>query len=239
MNVAIVDDINSDRARLKTALSASSKDICRIQFECFESGDDLLKVISASEFDAVFLDICMEGTNGIDTAKQLRTIDPKLPIIFVTSSDEYVWHSFEIHPFDYLLKPFEHSRVEKLLNDLLLVTKQEEPELELRVMRRSVLLPFGKIVYVTSQNHSVNVMSDEGLYRSTNTFADIHSTLGDDPRFLLCNRGVIVNMDKVLKFENGDIQMQDGESFPVRQKDKARIFADFTQYKFRNMRDEF
>ena len=45
-------------------------------------------------------------------------------------------------------------------------------------------------------------------------------------------------MDKVLRFESDAIQMLNGMSFPVRQKDKGRLFAAFTQYQFRHMRRE-
>ena len=45
-----------------------------------------------------------------------------------------------------------------------------------------------------------------------------------------------MNMDKVLRFEGDAIQMLQGPAFPVRQKDKGRLFAAFTQYQFRHMR---
>ena len=48
----------------------------------------------------------MEGTNGIETARILRRADPDLLLVFVTSSPEYVWDAFPVHPFDYLLKPY-------------------------------------------------------------------------------------------------------------------------------------
>ena len=63
----------------------------------------------------VFLDICMAGTNGIETARRLRQADPEVLIVFVTSSPEYVWDAFPVHPFDYLLKPFKKERVMQTL----------------------------------------------------------------------------------------------------------------------------
>ena len=60
-------------------------------------------------YQVVFLDICMEGTNGIETAQRLRAADPDLLIVFVTSSPEYVWDAFPVHPFDYLLKPYKEE----------------------------------------------------------------------------------------------------------------------------------
>ena len=51
----------------------------------------------------------------------------------------------------------------------------------------------------------------------------------------MCNRGVIINMSKVLRFDGECIEMLDGARLPVRQKDKKSLLAQFTQYQFRNM----
>lgn len=109
LRIAIVDDLPQDAERLQQALTAEGQtNIIR-----YESGDALLSAISPEQLDALFLDICMEGTNGIDTARKLREQAPTLPIVFVTSSKEYVWQSFPVHPFDYLLKPFEQARIRR------------------------------------------------------------------------------------------------------------------------------
>lgn len=120
LRIAIVDDLPQDAERLQQALTAEGQtNIIR-----YESGDALLSAISPEQLDALFLDICMEGTNGIDTARKLREQAPTLPIVFVTSSKEYVWQSFPVHPFDYLLKPFEQARIRQLLDDLLRILQQ-------------------------------------------------------------------------------------------------------------------
>ena len=68
LRIAIVDDLPQDAERLQQALTAEGQtNIIR-----YESGDALLSAISPEQLDALFLDICMEGTNGIDTARKLR-----------------------------------------------------------------------------------------------------------------------------------------------------------------------
>ena len=218
LRIAIVDDLPQDAERLQQALTAEGQtNIIR-----YESGDALLSAISPEQLDALFLDICMEGTNGIDTARKLREQAPTLPIVFVTSSKEYVWQSFPVHPFDYLLRILQHP----------------EPEIEVRFARKLMRLPYSKVYYALAQNHFVRIMSDEGECRATGIFAQVEKELCADPRFLVCNRGIIINMSAVLRFENDCIQMLDGTQFPVRQKDKGRLFATFTQYQFRHMRRE-
>lgn len=45
-------------------------------------------------------------------------------------------------------------------------------------------------------------------------------------------------MDRVLRFDSDAIEMSDGAVFPVRQRDRTKLFGEFTQYQFRTMRNE-
>lgn len=112
LRTAIVEDQKPDAERLEQLLKKAfgeEETLCR-RFVC---GDDFLKEFPGEGYQVVFLDICMEGTNGIETARQLRAADPELLIVFVTSSPEYVWDAFPVHPFDYLLKPYCSNRIKK------------------------------------------------------------------------------------------------------------------------------
>lgn len=125
--------------------------------------------------------------------------------------------------FDYLLKPYEDTRVIKLFSDLMKILEEKEPELEISVSRQRMKIPFGKIHSVTSQNHSVNLTTEDGVYHSAATFSSMQTCLCEDARFLVCNRGIIVNMDFILKFDKDCIKMLNGTVFPVRQKDKSKL----------------
>ena len=235
LRIAIVDDLPQDAERLQQALTAEGQtNIIR-----YESGDALLSAISPEQLDALFLDICMEGTNGIDTARKLREQAPTLPIVFVTSSKEYVWQSFPVHPFDYLLKPYKEEKIRQLTAELRRVLCRQEPELEVRIARQTVQLPLNKILYAESQNHFVRIVTDDGECRAAATFAQVEQQLKTQENFLVCNRGLLLNMDKVLRFEGDCIEMLDGARLPVRLKDKNSLFAQFTQYQFRHMQREF
>lgn len=238
LQTAIVEDSKPDAERLKQLLKKAFENE-NISCNCFASGDEFLRAGGREGYQVVFLDICMEGTNGIETAQRLRAADPDLLIVFVTSSPEYVWDAFPVHPFDYLLKPYKEEKVEQLAGELRRVLCRQQPELEVRIARQIVRLPLTKIYYATAQNHYVRVVTDDGECRATANFAQVQEQLQTQPEFLVCNRGVIINMSKVLRFEGDCIEMLDGTHLPVRQKDKNSLLAQFTQYQFRGMQREF
>ena len=238
LRFAVVEDRLPDAQRLESLLRLAFGGGQPLVCDHYESGDAFLAAFPSKNYQVVFLDICMEGTNGIETARILRRTDPDLLLVFVTSSPEYVWDAFPVHPFDYLLKPYREEKLFQLADEMRRVLFRAEPELEVRIARQQVHLPLRKIQYAMAQNHYVRVVSDDGECRAVSTFSQVEQLLRAQENFLVCNRGVILNMDKVLRLDIDCFEMLDGTCLPVRQKDKNTLFAQFTQYQFRHMRRE-
>ncbi len=238
LRFAVVEDRLPDAQRLESLLRLAFGGGQPLVCDHYESGDAFLAAFPSKEYQVIFLDICMEGTNGIETARILRRADPDLLLVFVTSSPEYVWDAFPVHPFDYLLKPYREEKLFQLADELRRVLFRAEPELEVRIARQQVHLPLRKIQYAMAQNHYVRIVSDDGECRAVSTFSQVEQLLRAQENFIVCNRGVILNMDKVLRLDSDCFEMLDGTHLPVRQKDKNTLFAQFTQYQFRHMRRE-
>mgnify|MGYP000609383705 FL=1 len=238
LRFAVVEDRLPDAQRLESLLRLAFGGGQPLVCDHYESGDAFLAAFPSKEYQVIFLDICMEGTNGIETARILRRADPDLLLVFVTSSPEYVWDAFPVHPFDYLLKPYREEKLFQLADELRRVLFRAEPELEVRIARQQVHLPLRKIQYAMAQNHYVRIVSDDGECRAVSTFSQVEQLLRAQENFIVCNRGVILNMDKVLRLDSDCFEMLDGTCLPVRQKDKNTLFAQFTQYQFRHMRRE-
>ena len=60
-------------------------------------------------FSVFFLDIQMKEMSGLDVAKKLRKEGYTGPIIFLTAFREYVFHGYEVHALNYLLKPVKEE----------------------------------------------------------------------------------------------------------------------------------
>ena len=94
----------------------------------FSSGDALLGWMDrhAGELDLVFLDIELEGTNGMDTARALREADQSLQLVFVTGYSDYVFDGYEVGALGYLLKPAGAEELEKVLTRALTALQRQE-----------------------------------------------------------------------------------------------------------------
>ena len=69
-------------------------------------------------YDVAFVDIDMQGMDGIELARRLRGTHPGLNIVFATAYGEYMPDAFELHSSGYLLKPITAAKVRAELDDL-------------------------------------------------------------------------------------------------------------------------
>lgn len=80
--------------------------------------DEMIEAVREKKPDAVFMDVEMPEMNGIELAKALQEIDPRINIIFTTGYKEYMPEAFDLYASGYLLKPIEEEEVRKALSHL-------------------------------------------------------------------------------------------------------------------------
>ena len=208
LNIAICDDEEIIREQIKELTEKEKSGLC---MELYETGDALLA--SRKQFDIVFLDIQMEGTNGIETAKRLRQRDEDTILIFITGIREYVFEAFDVAAFHYLLKPIEEEKFREVFH-------RAERELEKRKSKRR------ETVFIKTRNRSFSLEKDSILYiESSGKKVEIHTTgetieayasmnemegqLGGG--FFRCHRGYLVSMAYVAEYDSGSITLNNGE----------------------------
>ena len=83
------------------------------RIEAYATGEELLA--SGKRFDIVFLDIQMEGMNGIEAARSLRERREDTVLVFITGIKDYVFDAFDLYAFQYLLKPIDEGKFAEVL----------------------------------------------------------------------------------------------------------------------------
>ena len=108
MKIAVCEDEKSIGEKLAEYINGFMKSTYfEVSIDVFLTGKDFLK--SSEYYDLLFLDCELPDINGLTLAKDLRERDIETEIIFVTAYDDYVYDSFEVRPFRYLLKPISEN----------------------------------------------------------------------------------------------------------------------------------
>ena len=233
LRIAIVDDRQADRERLKTDLgrffALQGKD--RPQIDSYSSAEAMLPAFEPGLYQLAFLDIVMDEMTGIELARRLRAADAQLLIVFQTTSREYAFDAFPIHPFDYLIKPYDERALHHTLKEAMRVIRAADPEIQVTSARESYDVPLRTICAAVSSGHNVELMLESGRKLvCSETFRRVSEKLSGDPRFLEINRGVLINMDQVLAPTDGGMKLKDGSLFPIRVNGRAAVLSAFSQY---------
>ena len=111
IRVLLVDDERIARDGMRRFLSADPE--IEIVGEAAD-GEAAIEAIRLLSPDVVFLDVQIPGTDGFGVISAIG-IENMPVLIFVTAYDQYTLKAFEVHALDYLLKPFDASRLEAAL----------------------------------------------------------------------------------------------------------------------------
>ena len=84
----------------------------------FDDGLDVLKFLQHNRVDAIFLDINIPSLDGVLLAQNISQFAHKPFIVFVTAWKEHAVEAFELEAFDYILKPYQESRIISMLQKL-------------------------------------------------------------------------------------------------------------------------
>jgi two-component system LytT family response regulator len=232
ISALIVDDERLSRKRIRRLLAEAS-DI-DVAGEC-GNGQEAVKAIEELRPDLLFLDIQMPGLDGFGVLQAIgRERQPM--VIFITAYDDYAVRAFDVHAFDYLLKPFDRKRFEDALaRARAQMERSEGGELSQRLLalmqtleaRRGrperiavksggnvVFVKLGGVDWIEAADNYVCLHCGPDVHTLRETMNALEGRL-DPGRFVRIHRSTIVNVDRIKSLQpwfRGDwaVLLQDG-----------------------------
>ena len=238
MKIAIVDDDAQDTDRLAAFLAEWSEEH-HLDFSVtvFHKSSDFLKAFETARYSLVFMALYMAPPSGIETAMTIRDTDSHALLIFLTSSPEHMSDAFRCHAFDYLVKPFDLEQMKKTILDALAFLPEKEQYLNLSVRKQNVPIFYSDIRYVLASSNYCMVYTKEE-YRCRTSFSQLQKLLENDSRFLVVNRGVLVNLDYVQSMDGLTCLMKDKRTFPLNTRKHGQLEQALIEHRFRRRKEE-
>lgn len=214
IHIAICDD----EPHMSDALREMAAEFFRgknrdVMISQFTSGEQLLR--SQTNIDILFLDIQMEGVNGMETARRLRRRKFQGFLIFTTVLKEMVFESFEVQAFDYLVKPIGEKQFAKTM-ERLLASMLDAGGTSLLIQRgyESIIIPSGDIVFceVIDRKVYVHLVSSE-IIDFYDRIDHLETKLDDS--FFRCHRSFLIHLKYLKSYKNGTAYMENGKQIPV------------------------
>ena len=238
MRIIIVDDREEEIQQLSSLLSRKINEIddTNHQIRTFHSGEAFFESWKSGDADLIILDIFMGGMTGIDAARRIRQTDKEVRLVFCTTSNEFASESYEVGAHFYLRKPYAEEQVNTMLSRLNL------KDLELR---RTAVLPGGKkiilrrILYTEYSNHVLIIHAKQQAdLRCYMTQAAAEELLCQYPYFLVCSKGIIVNLYEVESKMGDTFLLTDGTVLPISRRKAKEVQDTYAAFRFEKMREE-
>ncbi len=180
VNVLLAEDDKNLGSILKSYLKAKG-----FEATLCENGKVALDAFKKGNFDFAILDIMMPVMDGFTLAKEIRKIDKKIPLLFLTAKtmQEDIIQGFELGADDYLTKPFS---MEELLLRIQAILRRTE---QARKKHVNAIYHFGKYTFDFDRQL---LKSDKAENKLTSKEADLLRLLCDNLNEVL-DRSVALN----------------------------------------------
>lgn len=230
MKIAICDDEKIYRDSIIEFLLPYMQVYTDIKTTEFCCGEDLIKAYENEDgFDVIFLDIEMKELNGIETGHKIRTIDKDVTISFLTSYKQYVFNSFKVGAFDYLIKPIKILDFNKLMDRILDKYKNEHYVLSIKWQDEISQIEIKNIIYIEAYKRRLFYYTIDQKFKSIGKLSDFESKL-DKYGFLRCHQGFLVNMNYIKTIEDNFIVTTNGGKVEMSARKKQYCLKTFNKY---------
>ena len=180
----------------------------------FDDGLDVLKFLQHNKVDAIFLDINIPSLDGVLLAQNISQFAHKPFIVFITAWKEHAVEAFELEAFDYILKPYQESRIVTMLQKLESSWQQqqsgnvnvvssaprENDTVNLIKDERIIVTPVNDIYYAEAHEKMTFVYTRRESYVIPMNITEFCAKLPSS-QFFRCHRSFCVNLNKIREIE--------------------------------------
>jgi two-component system LytT family response regulator len=171
------------------------------------SGEEAITAMRSFAPDLVFLDVQMPDIDGF--AVLAAVAEPhNFHVVFLTAHQQHALRAFEAEAMDYLLKPVDPERFERVLErakERVGLRRERVPlpqparflkRLLVQKSGREIFLPVGRLDWAQSDRNYVILYAGAETYTVRETLENLVQQLDPD-QFVRINRSELVNLDRV------------------------------------------
>lgn len=240
LNLAFCDDDKAFLAKLIPEVETIFRCLkVEIQSYSFEKGDDLIAAFSKYQpyYDVIFLDIDMPQKDGKEVARELRILDKRFKLIFVTAYQREALNTFQYDVIGFLPKMSMKERLPEVIRRVTKRISEDNPRMQIFKVLKTVAnkgvmdikVPLDDIMYFECINRQVYLFTKREtftLYRcqfyeivckfTPLYFVDIHRTC-------------LVNLKYIFSVDETEVRLDNGIRLPLSRRKRQNIFDKFSE----------
>ncbi len=192
----------------------------------FRSGEEVLfDYEEQGDFAAVFLDIELEGINGMETALRLREKNRLVSIVFVSRHEQYFKEMFKVYPFQFIEKPIDRRKVFEVLDQIVEEQKFFNESFIFRYNRTTFNIDLKQVLYFASERRMIRILMEDGkeyvFYEKLDELEKMLS--GYNHHFVRIHKSYLVNERQIEQYHSKNIVMRNGDVLTVSRDKRSMI----------------
>ena len=236
-HIAICDDESGTRSTLYNYVERFGGEFGKpLHCVVFHSANELLQAYP-KKLDLLFLDIRMAGIDGMTAAKEIRSFDPQVCLIFITTEHQYALEGYSVRAFGFLKKPVSYAQFYHELSCALNhidALRARDDCIFLKTGGQSERLLVSSILYCEVRNHSVEVHLQNGkrLYRcQMKELEELLASYG----FFRCHASYLVNSARIVRIETDSLLLDRGDRVPISQHRRKALLTDLSRHMWKQL----
>lgn len=238
INIAICDNnsiVLSDIAKMLEDFS--EKGSIDVSYSCFNEYEQLLDKIS--DFDFFILDYNMadnddgsdseEKINGMEFARRIRQRSDRKGIVFITAYPEFVYESFEVRTYRFLVKPVIKEKLFDAIQSFINNTT-ESGKILISFNKELYPVNIDDILYFEVSGKNTFIYSENNVLKCRKPITTFEEELKEF-NFCRIHRSYIVNINKIKQFDTRTVTLINGEKIFISQKCYPKLCELYLQNK--------
>ena len=224
MKIAVCDDSREDRGAFKALLEACGHDF---EIREYGSGAELYADMGyVRECGIVFLDINMEGMDGLEAAGRIKAECPKVHIVLVTAYVNYALDGYKVKASRFLLKDDLERTLPECVEDIL----REERVVEFGFVEGNVRLRVDDIIYIETSKHKNVFYMAAGTYSIYKKMDELETELAG-MGFVRIHQSFLINMRYIGKLGSYIMVLTTGKEISVPKSRYPEVKRQYTLFK--------
>lgn len=226
LDVAICDDDIQFSGELEMLLYDMEQEYgVKLAIDSYHDGISLVDAVrDGRRYDIICLDIRMDGMDGMETARQLRSIDRVAELIYVTLHDSFMKEAFEVRPSGFIVKPLNRNEFEAVFRQVVQRIKGQDAYYRFRFMKEDYKLLIRSILYFARDLRKTHVIWEGGHYIECKKLEEIKSILdSNDGQFLRIHKSYLVNYRHIVRFSYDKVELSNGTTLTISSRRKPEI----------------
>lgn len=230
MKIAVVDDSFKDAQMIVTYLEQFQEEHHQVfQINVFYASFDFLEEYHG-EYDVIFLDIEMPGSNGLEVAREIRKRDQAVGIIFITSLAQYAIEGYEVQAIDFMVKPVGYYNFSmKLEKAFRFIELHREQDILISNKGGIFRIAVSDIMYMEKDRDYLLFHTRHGCSQTRGSMKEIKEKMESLP-FSECNSGCLINLNYVRRVGKDCVVLTSDQELPLSRRLKKQFAQDYINF---------